>query len=402
MTRRRRRPLSTCVRVSVATAAMLLASVATTVAVGDDQPSSPTGRRVISRNAALAADASGEEIYRQACATCHAADGTGSPEHVVGFALPLENGHDVPDFTDCPTNTKEPKADWMAVAQRGGPIRGLDRHMPAFGDALTPDQIERVVRHLWTFCTDASWPRGDLNPPRAFFTEKAFPENEAILISAVGLGSSRAVRDVIVFERRFGTRGTWELNVPIGARQTAPGGSWVQGLGDIELSARRTVHANNDAGRIFSVGTSSNLPTGKQELGLGNGYTTLQPFLLGAQLLGDAGFVQFHTGYRTTTARQRAPDQAFIRVATGYTFAQDGGVGRAWTPMLETITVKPLGHAVQFDVVPQMQVSLSKLQHVLLNVGVRVPVSSRAGRPTQLMTYILWDWFDGGFTAFWK
>ena len=35
-----------------------------------------------------------------------------------------------------------------------------------------------VVKHLWTLCTDPSWPRGDMNFPRAFFTEKAFPENE--------------------------------------------------------------------------------------------------------------------------------------------------------------------------------------------------------------------------------
>jgi mono/diheme cytochrome c family protein len=108
----------------------------------------------------LPARATGEEIFRFACATCHGADGTGAPESVVGFALPLPNGHDFPDFTDCPTNTVEPMADWVAVATRGGPIRALDRHMPAFGEALTADQIEQAVRYLWTFCTDGSWPRG--------------------------------------------------------------------------------------------------------------------------------------------------------------------------------------------------------------------------------------------------
>ena len=70
----------------------------------------------------------------------------------VGFALPLPNGHALPDFTDCATNTVEPVSDWVAVAARGGAIRGLDRHMPAFGDALSAAQIDRVVRHLWTFC----------------------------------------------------------------------------------------------------------------------------------------------------------------------------------------------------------------------------------------------------------
>ena len=43
----------------------------------------------------LAPDASGQEIYRAACITCHGAEGTGSPRELVGFSQEL------PDFTDC-------------------------------------------------------------------------------------------------------------------------------------------------------------------------------------------------------------------------------------------------------------------------------------------------------------
>ena len=53
--------------------------------------------------------------------------------------------------------------DWNSVIHRGGPIRGLDHHMPAFGDALSDDQIESVVKFLWSLCDDPRWPRGDLN-----------------------------------------------------------------------------------------------------------------------------------------------------------------------------------------------------------------------------------------------
>jgi hypothetical protein len=49
-----------------------------------------------------------------------------------------------------------------------------------------------------------------------------------------------------------------------------------------------------------------------------------------------------------------------------------------------------------------MQVSLSKLQHILVNVGVRVPLTQRDTRKPQLATYLLWDWFDGGFFHFWR
>ena len=39
--------------------------------------------------------------------------------------------------------------------------------MPAFGDALTDEQIEGLVHYLWSLCSDKQWPRGDLNFPRA-------------------------------------------------------------------------------------------------------------------------------------------------------------------------------------------------------------------------------------------
>ena len=120
-----------------------------------------------------------ENLYRAACITCHGPDGTGAPKSIVGFDAPL------PDFTDCAFATAEADVDWFSVVHEGGPVRGLDRHMPAFGDALSPDEIALAVSHVRTFCHDPSWPRGDLNLPRAFFTEKAFPENEVVWATAV-------------------------------------------------------------------------------------------------------------------------------------------------------------------------------------------------------------------------
>jgi hypothetical protein len=49
-----------------------------------------------------------------------------------------------------------------------------------------------------------------------------------------------------------------------------------------------------------------------------------------------------------------------------------------------------------------MQVTLSKLQHIMLAGGVRVPVTEREERHTQVLTYFLWDWFDGGLFQFWR
>lgn len=355
-----------------------------------------------STDAALAANASGEEIFVAACATCHGMDGKGSPAAVVGFDLPLPNGHDFPDFTDCATNTVEPLGDWMAVAHRGGPVRALDRRMPAFGDALSDEQIERAVRYLWTFCDDAAWPRGDLNLPRAFFTEKAFPENETVWTTGVTTSGAGSVTNELVYEHRLGSRWQYEIKAPFGMQQSEPGGAWSRGLGDVEVALRRTLHASLDRGSIVAAGAAVTLPTGKEELGLGNGFTIYEPFAMWGQMIGTSGFVQTHVGYEVASDRTRGQNEGFVRTAFGYTVAQDRGFGRAWTPMLEVLAAKPEGGATEWDVVPQAQVSLSKLQHVLVNVGMRLPLNERQERKPQVLVYLLWDWFDGGLFEFWK
>ena len=355
-----------------------------------------------SLDAALPANATGEQIFAAACATCHAMDGKGSPSSVVGFELPLPNGHTFPDFTDCATNTVEPLGDWMAVAHRGGPVRALDRHMPAFGDALSGDQIERAVKHLWSFCDNAAWPRGDLNLPRAFFTEKAFPENETVWTTGVASSGTNHVMNELVYEHRIGARGQYEVKLPFGVQQTEPGGEWSRGIGDVELAVRRTFYHSYDRGSIFAAGAAVVLPTGKEDLGLGNGFTIFEPFAMWGQMLGTSGFLQIHGGMEIPSDHTRGENEGFFRTALGYTLAQDQGFGRAWSPMAEVLIARPAGGSTEWDVVPQVQVSLSKLQHVLLDVGVRVPLNEREERKPQFLVYLLWDWFDGGLFQFWK
>jgi hypothetical protein len=296
----------------------------------------------------------------------------------------------------------EPLGDWVAVATRGGPVRALDRHMPAFGDALSPDQIESAVKYLWSFCTDPAWPRGDLNFPRAFFTEKAFPENETVWTTGITARGTKAVTNELVYEHRIGARGQYEVMVPIDFQHHEASGGWARGLGDVELALRRTFYANYDRGGIGAAGAGVTLPTGKEDLGLGNGFTIFEPFAMYGQMLGTNGFLQLHAGYEIPSDHSKGQNEAFLRTALGYSIAQDDGFGRVWSPMAEVIVAKPRHGTAEWDVVPEVQVSLSKLQHVLLNVGVRVPLNEREERRWQLLTYFLWDWFDGGLFQFWK
>ena len=337
----------------------------------------------------------GEDVYRAACVTCHGPDGRGSQKSVVGFDVPL------PDFSDCAFATAEPDPDWRAVVHEGGPVRGLDHHMPAFGDALTAQDIALAVGHLRTFCREPAWPRGDLNLPRAFFTEKAFPENESVWATTITSRGERAVGNDLIYERRLGARNQIEVKVPLSFQQDAAG-HWNSGLGDVAVAFKRTLHASMGTGGIGAAGMEVILPTGKEELGLGNGVTVVEPFAMWGQMLPRNSFLQIHGGVELPTDSTKGTREAFVRTAVGTTFAEDRGFGRAWSPQVEVLWARPQGGASEWDVVPQVQVTLSKLQHVMIAAGIRIPVTQRAERPRQGLVYLLWDWFDGGFFEFWR
>lgn len=348
------------------------------------------------QDASAPAAATAREIYEAACAACHGRDGRGKPSSVVGFHVPL------PDFTDCAFATPEPDVDWLAVAHDGGPARAFDRRMPAFGTALSTEALQLAVSHIRTFCTDPAWPRGELNLPRPLVTEKAFPENEAVLTATVTTGRARAVTHEFVYERRVGPRSQLELSVPL-ALALEPGRSWQSGLGDVAIGVKHAWFHDLGAGRIVSVVGEIVLPTGSSRRGFGSGTVVFEPFVAVGQLLPRDSFVQAQAGLELPADRARAEREAFVRIAAGRTVTQ-GRFGRAWTPMVELLGARELvaGEGLTWDLLPQMQVTLSRRQHVMLNGGVRLPLTEREGRPARVMIYVLWDWFDGGLFDGWR
>lgn len=338
--------------------------------------------------------ASGEDIYRGACAGCHASDGKGNPRSVVGFETAL------PDFTDCSFASPEAELDWVAVVANGGPIRALDRKMPAFGDLLTLEQITRVVDYVRNFCSDESWPRGELNLPRALVTEKAFPENEAVVTTTLSRDPG-SMSNEFLYERRIGARSQYEIVVPFNLQRRDAATGWNRGLGDIEVAFKHVMFHSSRTGSIFSIGSDLILPTGKETLGLGGGRTVIEPFAAFGQILPKAGFLQFQAGFERPITRQEATTEGFWRTAAGKTFTQ--GWGRAWSPMVEVLGAREFesGARTEWDVIPQIQVTLSTRQHVMLNAGFRFPVNDRHERNKAFMVYLLWDWFDGGLFSSW-
>ncbi len=334
-------------------------------------------------------------VYASACASCHGLDGRGRTAQQVGFDTPL------PDFSDCSFAPREPDADWLAVVHQGGPARAFDRMMPAFGGALSEMEIAAAVRRARSFCTDDRWPRGDLNLPLPLFTEKAFPEDEAVWQTFVDAEGPAEVETRLTYEKRFGPRGMMEINVPLAWSDAS--GDVEAGLGDIGLGWKQTLYASLERGSIFSLGAEVILPTGDADRGLGKGTAVIEPFAAYGQMLPADAFVQAQLLVELPL-EEGFEDELGWRAALGRTFTTGGGWGRTWTPMIEVLGVRELasGAETSWDVAPQIQVSLSRRQHVLAAVGARIPVTDAGARDTQVVFYILWDWCDGGLLEGWR
>lgn len=70
--------------------------------------------------------------------------------------------------------------------------------------------------------------------------------------------------------------------------------------------------------------------------------------------------------------------------------------------MLEAIVVREweAGRPTNVDLVPCLQVTLSRRKHIRAAAGASIPVTERS-RPVQIVAYLLWDWFDGGLFEAW-
>jgi mono/diheme cytochrome c family protein len=342
---------------------------------------------------------SGKQLFEAACAACHGVDGKGQPQSTLGFEPPST----FPDFSDCSSSSREPDSHWRAMISEGGGNRGFSPIMPSFREALTKEEIRKVIEHVRSLCTEPKWPRGNLNLPRPLFTEKAFPEDEVVLTTGINLEGAAGVDTELVIEKRLAARTNMELIIP-GSFSKQSTGSWFGGVGDISLELKQTLAHSLRTGSIVALAGEVRLPTGNASRGLGTGITFLESFVSFGQILPHNWFVQTQAGAETPTRRHQEATEVFWRTAVGTSLNQGGGFGRTWSPMFETVAVRELvpGARMEWDVAPQMQITLNKRQHIRMNIGVNIPVANRAGRSTQLVVYLLWDFFDGGLRDGWK
>ena len=168
-----------------------------------------------------------------------------------------------------------------------GLAAGLSSEMPSYGDALTDGQIHALIGYIRGFCAELGWPIGTLNFPRPIFTEKAFPENEFLLLSEFSDGADGVTQFGLraIYERRLGRRGHVEVRVPF--ESVSAGGERRSGLGDVKLAGKYVVNTDRAMTRITPVGLEVSLPTGDEDDGLGHGTAVFDSYLAFGTTLGD-------------------------------------------------------------------------------------------------------------------
>ena len=195
------------------------------------------------------------------------------------------------DFTDCKVTTPEPDADWERAIAKGGPGVGLSPEMPGFEDSLTPEQISGFVAHMRGFCKESGWPSGNNNFPRPIMTEKAFPENEFLLLPAVSHETEPGQRrPPTSASSRSTNAGSAGGPCTKSASRSTTGISRSERdseIGDVAVAIKYAAYASATTPRIVSFGLETTLPTGQEYKGFGKGTVVFEPFVAAGTMLGN-------------------------------------------------------------------------------------------------------------------
>ena len=304
------------------------------------------------------------------------------------------------DFTDCTVATPEPDADWALAIGAGGPAVGLSAEMPAFGDSLSAEQIDAFVAHLRGMCRETGWPIGNVNFPRPIFTEKAFPENEVIVLPMIAhrasdvsiadnerLAADRSITDfdlLAIFERRFGKRAMWEVAVPIASHDTL-GFARRQGIGDVEAGVKYVLDAGDSPPHIVSAGFEVAFPTGSQVRGLGRGTAMFEPFIAAGTVWGSL-YVQGQGKVELPADADKA-DRALV-----YNLYVGGDTSS--TPNTWTLGVELNGENEEVALTPQVRKGLTRTGALAAALGVQIPMNHRSDRSTKAVGYLLWEYLE--------
>ena len=130
------------------------------------------------------------------------------------------------------------------------------------------------------FCKETGWPSGNANFPRPIVTEKAFPENELVILPVISHFPEDTAPSVTegmfkaVYERRFGKRSMFEIDVP----WSRPTRSSPERAGLATSRWRLSMRCTPPA-QIVSLGMEVSLPSGDRFKDHGSGTPIFEPYV---------------------------------------------------------------------------------------------------------------------------
>lgn len=321
---------------------------------------------------ALALQASadtGEVLYSSWCSSCHGANGTGQAKAMVRTEVPPA------DLADCATSTAEPEERWTKIITDGGASVGLSIDMPAFGEGATPEQLRALVRYIRSLCREPGWPPGELNLPRAFLVEKAYPENEVVLVN-------QGREQEAIYERRLGKR----FQMEAAAHTTTEPGGVFQAL---SAALKYNLWHSLERRALATLGLEVTPAMGRQDV------WEAEPYFAFGWNPGGVALVQGELLAALEEGQGLAAGE--LRLGVGRQ------VGRL-VPMVEggwTVPRGAGGAQQSFAFYPQLWVQLSRLGHVAASAGAELPVAGALPRPARLIAFILWDFGDAPLLRGW-
>ena len=324
----------------------------------------------------------GRGIYEQRCAVCHGPGGSPDADSPVVQGLGVMPA----DFSDPLFNSREPAGDWEMVIKHGGHAMGLAEQMPPQGEVLSDAQISDVTTYIKSMADTRDYPPGEMNLFLPTRTKKAFPEDEVVYKGRfTNQDGEDAYKNVVEFEKRIGRRGQAIVELVHESEGS------ISELTEAEIGYKRALSYSMQ--HVLSGAAVVAIPVEAE----GDG--ELQTYFAYGVEISPSWIFQ-------SSLRLKFPFDKFSdgeAELAGIVHYVHSPWPRRVYPGLEVVATNPYRSRngdLEWTVMPQVRIGLTRGGHVALNLGVELPLSDQSWDNRYYVT-LLWDFADGGFFKGW-
>ena len=185
----------------------------------------------------------------------------------------------------------------------------------------------------------------------------------------------------MIYERRFGKRSMFEIDVPLVTTNSLL--TRTTGPGDVAVGVKHALHTTTT--RIVAAGLEVVLPTGDRFKDHGSGAAFVEPFISAGALVRN-WFLQaeLRTEASTNTVRARPH------------IVYNGYVGRdlSRAPNTWTIGAELNGKDAEVALTPQLRKGLTATGALAASAGMMLPLNRREEQGLRWVGYLLWEYLE--------